>query len=194
VDANDSNDSTETSVHGLIDELRAGHISRRHFIEGLTALGISGAATALIVAHSSQHPTTPAAEKIHYQLHDQHITRQTSGNTNAMVGDYAEDAVVEDPLFNKPFIGKEAIATRYAAEVASVPDRSLTITNRTLKDNQLIVEWTASGTHVAPFLGIGGNGKGFSINGVTVVSRRDGKIIRESHFFNTQQLLRQIEG
>jgi steroid delta-isomerase-like uncharacterized protein len=83
---------------------------------------------------------------------------------------------------------------RYAAEVASVPDRSLTITNRTLQDNQLIVEWRASGTHVAPFLGIGGNGKRFSIDGVTVVSRRDGKITRESHFFNTQQLLQQIEG
>jgi hypothetical protein len=27
-----------------------------------------------------------------------------------------------------------------------------------------------------------------------VVSRRDGKIVRESHFFNTQDLLRQIEG
>ena len=190
----DTDDSAKTSVHGLIDELRAGHISRRHLLEGLAALGVSGAAAALIAAHNGQHPTTPAAEKMHYQLHDQHIARQTAGNTNAMVGDYAEDAMVEDPLFNQPFVGKEAIARRYAAEVASVPDRSLTITNRTLQDNELIVEWTASGTHVAPFLGIGGNGKGFSINGVTVVSRRDGKIVRESHFFNTQQLLSQIEG
>jgi steroid delta-isomerase-like uncharacterized protein len=189
----DTNDSTEKSVHELIDELRAGHISRRQVLAGLTALGISGAAAAIIVAHSNQHPITPAAEKIHYQLHDQHITRQHAGNTNAMMGDYAADAIVEDPLFPQPFVGTEAIAARYAAEVASVPDRSLTITNRTLQDNQLIVEWTAVGTHAAPFLGIGGNGKRFSINGVTVVSRRDGKIVRESHFFNTQQLLHQIE-
>jgi steroid delta-isomerase-like uncharacterized protein len=190
----ESNERANTSIHGLIDELRAGHISRRHLLEGLAALGVSGAAAALIVAHQSQHPSTPSAEKMHYQLHDQHITRQTAGNTNAMVGDYAEDALVEDPLFSAPFVGTEAIARRYAAEVASVPDRSLTITHRTLQENQLIVEWTATGTHVAPFLGIGGNGKRFRINGVTVVSRRDGKIVRESHFFNTQDLLRQIEG
>lgn len=190
----ESNERANTSIHGLIDELRAGHISRRHLLEGLAALGVSGAAAALIVAHQRPHPSTPSAEKMHYQLHDQHITRQTAGNTHAMVGDYAEDALVEDPLFSAPFLGTEAIARRYAAEVASVPDRSLTITHRTLQENQLIVEWTATGTHVAPFLGIGGNGKRFSINGVTVVSRREGKIVRESHFFNTQDLLRQIEG
>ena len=189
-----SNERRTPSIHDLLDELRAGHISRRHLLEGLTALGVSGAAAALIVAHHNQHPSTPSAEKMHYQLHDQHITRQTAGNTNAMVGDYAQDAVVEDPLFSAPFVGTEAIARRYAAEVASVPDRSLTITHRTLQDHQLIVEWTAMGTHAAPFLGIGGNGKRFSITGVTVVSRRDGKIVRESHFFNTQDLLRQIEG
>jgi steroid delta-isomerase-like uncharacterized protein len=111
-----------------------------------------------------------------------------------MVSDYAEDAVVEDQLFKEAFVGQEAIAERYAAEVASVPDRSLTITSRTLRDNQLVVEWRATGTHVTPFLGVGGNGKPFSIVGVTVVERRAGKIIRETHFFDTQDLLRQIEG
>ncbi len=189
----ETNDGTEKTVHGLIDELRAGHISRRHLLEGLGALGITGAAAALIAAHSQQ-AASPRAERLHFQLHDQHITRQTAGNTHAMVSDYAEDAMVEDPLFDQPFVGKEAIARRYAAEVASVPDRSLSISSRTLQGNELIVEWTATGTHVTPFLGVGGNGKRFTIHGVTVVVRRDGKIIRESHFFNTQQLLEQIEG
>ncbi len=184
--------SNEKSVHGLIDELRAGHISRRHFVEGLTALGVTGAAAALIIAHDHSQ-ASPHVEKVHYQLHDQHVTHQVTGDTNAMVADYDEDAVVEDPLFSEPFVGKEAIARRYAAEVASVPDRSLTITNRTLQDSTLVVEWTATGTHAAPFLGIGGNGKRFTIDGVTVVTRSAGKIVRESHYFNTHELLAQIE-
>jgi steroid delta-isomerase-like uncharacterized protein len=188
-----TNDPNEKTIHGLIDELRAGHISRRHLFEGLAALGVTGAAAALIVAHSHS-PASPHAEKLHFQLHDQHISRQTAGNTNAMVSDYAQDAVVEDPLFKEAFVGQEAIARRYAAEVASVPDRSLNITDRMLRGDQLVVEWEATGTHVAPFLGVGGNGKRFSIHGVTVVERQAGKIVRESHFFDTQELLRQIEG
>jgi hypothetical protein len=43
-------------------------------------------------------------------------------------------------------------------------------------------------------LGVGGNGKRFSVHGVTVVERQAGKIVRESHFFDTKELLRQIEG
>jgi steroid delta-isomerase-like uncharacterized protein len=189
-----TNGETSKTIHELLDELRAGHISRRHLLEGLAALGITGAAAALIVAHSQPHHAAPREERMHFQLHDQHIAKQTAGNTNNMMSDYADDAIVEDPLFAQPFVGKDAIARRYAAEVASVPDRSLTITNRVVQGDQLVVEWVASGTHAAPFLGIGGNGKRYTINGVTIVSRRNGKIVRESHFFDTEALLRQIEG
>lgn len=127
------------------------------------------------------------------RLHDQHLARQVGGDIASMAADYADDAVVHDPLFAEPFSGREAIAQRYAAEVASVPDRTLRVLNRTLSGDELVVEWEATGTHVNSFLGFGGKGNTYTLHGVTTVVRRDGKIVRESHFYDADELLRQIE-
>jgi steroid delta-isomerase-like uncharacterized protein len=180
-------------VEELVEAVRAGRLSRRQFIVGLTGLGVSGVAAATVLRSVNQHHTTPPLQHPHLKLHDQHITRQTQGDVGAMMSDYADHAVVDDPLFSEPFRGKAAIAQRYTAEVASAPDRTLRINNRTLVGNQLVVEWQASGTHTGDFLGVGGNGQPFTINGVTVVTRQDGKIVRESHYYDTALLRRQIE-
>ena len=180
------------SVRELVEALRSGKLTRRELMVGLSALGLTAAGTAAIVAVATR-PSALAPEH-HLQLHDQHITKQMKGDVPHMMGDYAENAVVDDPLFAQPFVGREAIAARYAAEVASVPDRSLRIVNRTISGDQLIVEWEATGTHQTPFLGIGGNGQAYRLTGVTVVTRRDGLIVRESHYFDTAHLRGQIEG
>lgn len=183
---------TPTSVEELITSARAGKLSRRRLIAGLTALGLTsgGAAT---VAAALTHRATPAAQRAHLKLHDEHVARQVRGDVPSMMADYHDDAVVEDPLFDQPFVGKDAITRRHAAEVASVPDRQLTILHRVMNGDQLIVEWQASGTHAADYLGFGGTGNRFRINGVTVVTRRDGKITRESHYFDAADLRRQVE-
>ena len=181
-------------VEELVEAVRAGRLSRRKFIVGLTGLGMSGVAAATVLRSVTQHhTTTPAVQHPHLKLHDQHITRQTQGDVGAMMSDYADHAVVDDPLFAAAFIGKAAIAERYAAEVASVPDRALRVINRTVVGGQLVVEWVASGTHTADFLGFGGTGRPFTISGVTVVTRQDGKIVRESHYYDTAHLRRQVE-
>jgi steroid delta-isomerase-like uncharacterized protein len=175
-----------------IDAVRSGKVSRRTFIAGLTGLGVSAAAAATIWA-STERRTTSTHHQIQLKLHDQHVTRQTQGDVNSMMADYAPDAVVEDPLFDAPFVGRHAIAERYAAEVASVPDRALRITNRTVTGNQLIAEWEATGTHQGNFLGFGGTGRPFTLHGVTVVTRRGGLIVREAHYYDTAELRRQVE-
>jgi steroid delta-isomerase-like uncharacterized protein len=91
-------------------------------------------------------------------------------------------------------MGKGAIAERYAAEVASVPDRTLRVLRRAMSGGQLIVEWEAIGTHQADFLGFGGTGRRYTLHGVTVVTRQDGKIVRESHYYDAADLRRQVEG
>jgi steroid delta-isomerase-like uncharacterized protein len=111
----------------------------------------------------------------------------------SMAADYAEDAVVYDPLFEQPFSGRESIARRYAAEVASVPDRTLRVLDRRMVGNELVVEWEATGTHASSFLGFGGKGNAYTLRGVTTVVRRNGKIVRESHYYDADELLRQIE-
>ena len=182
------------SVGQLVEAVRAGRLSRRQLIAALTALGVTGAGAVAIAAVA--HGSAPGAteQRQHLLRHDQHIAHQTHGNVKPMMQDYANDAVVEDPLFSEPFVGLQAIERRFAAEVASVPDRALTITNRFFAGEQLIVEWIATGTHAYSFLGFGGTGRTYHLTGVTVVTRRDGKIVREAHYFDVADLRRQVEG
>jgi steroid delta-isomerase-like uncharacterized protein len=183
------------SVEEWVAFLRQGKLTRRQVMLGLTALGVTGTGAAAVLAatHHVQQGT-PAQIQQHLQRHDQHISRQMQGELEPMMRDYAEQAVVEDPLFAVPFVGRAAIAARYAAEVASVPDRTLEITNRVVAGGQLIVEWVARGTHTASFLGVGGTGGTYRISGVTVVTRgADGRIERESHYYDAADLRRQIE-
>ena len=181
----------QPTVRKLIDSARAGKVSRRKLLTGLAALGLTGAGATAVLAVT--HHTAPN-QRIHLQLHDQHVVRQTQGDVGGMMSDYAHNAVVDDPLFDKAFIGLDAIAARYASEVASVPDRVLRIVSRSVTGNTVIVEWEAAGTHMASFLGFGGTGRRYQINGVTVVTRRNGLIVRESHFYDVGDLRRQIVG
>lgn len=188
-----TNSSERKSVRELVEALRQGKLSRRELVVGLTALGITGAGVAAIVAAVTHAGTAATPQHIHLQQHDQHIAHQTQGDVSGHMADYAEHAIVDDPLFAQPFAGIHAITQRFVAEVASVPDRKLTILNRVVSGNQLIVEWEAAGTHVASFLGFGGSGRTYRLNGVTVVTRENGKIVRESHYYDTAALLQQIE-
>lgn len=183
------------SIHTMIEQLRNGGLSRREFIAGLTALGMTAAGAATVVATVTRRPQKAVtAEAINFDLHEEHVARQLAGDAPMMLDDYAPDATVDDPLFDEPFVGKEAIARRYMAEVASVPDRQLKILNRTMSGDQLIVEWEATGTHSGDFLGFGGTGRQYTLRGTTVVVRRAGKIVRESHFYDVDSLHRQVYG
>jgi steroid delta-isomerase-like uncharacterized protein len=188
-----TNAGERKSVRELVEALRQGKLSRRELVVGLTALGLTGAGIAAVVAAATHTGAAATPQHIQLQQHDQHVTQQTQGDVSGHMADYAEHAIVDDPLFAQPFAGIHAITQRFVAEVASVPDRSLRILNRVVSGNQLIVEWEAAGTHAASFLGIGGSGRAYRITGVTVVTREQGKIVRESHYYDTVALRQQID-
>lgn len=185
-----------TNIAEMIAALRAGRLSRRAFVAGLTALGVTAAGAAVIAASALRRAPAHAAPATHdpVQQHHQHLTSQVQGDVTGHMADYADHAVVDDPLFSAPFAGKTAIAERFAAEIASVPDRAITVLKRTQVGSQLVVEWEARGTHSASYFGIGGLGRAYVLRGTTLVTRgADGKIVRESHFFDADALRRQID-
>lgn len=181
------------TVQDLLNGARRGKVSRRKLIIGLTGLGVTSAGAGIVAAARYRSAAAAPQHAEHLKLHDQHVANQVQGDVNTMMADYADNAIVEDPLFDQPFVGKAAIARRYAAEVASVPDRTLHITNRVVNGDTLIVEWQAKGTHVTSFLGFGGTGRSYVLSGVTIVTRNGGKIVRESHYYSAADFRRQVE-
>jgi steroid delta-isomerase-like uncharacterized protein len=190
----------ECTIPEMVDDVRAGKIQRRQFMKRLTLMGISAAGVGAIVAAtaSRQFASQPVPQGNlqdavdHMQRHDEHLANQSQGNLDQLQYDYAEHAVVEDSMYSHPFVGRDAILARKSAGMAAMPGLKISVTNRVVHGNQLTVEWVASGTHTGNYPGLPSTGRTFSIPGVTVVVRHDGKIVRESLYYDMGEVQRQL--
>jgi steroid delta-isomerase-like uncharacterized protein len=186
----------ENTIPELVDAFRNKRLSRRQFVRTLSTMGISAIGISAIMAASSgpvdSKPIQHEDATMHLQRHDQHIMHQAQGNTSALHNDYAEDAIVEDSMYDRPFVGRTTIMARKNVIIAAASDSIIHVTNRTVHDDQVSVEWVATGIHTGDLPGLPASGRSFSIHGVTVVIRRDGKIVRESLYYDVAELRRQL--
>jgi steroid delta-isomerase-like uncharacterized protein len=189
----------ENTIPEMVDEVREGKMERRQFIKRLTIMGVSAAGVGAIVAAaaSRQFATKPVSPgnshgTDHMQRHDEHLAHQSQGNLDQLHHDYAEHAVVEDSMYPHPFIGRAAIIARKSSGMAAIPGLKIIVTNRIVHGDQLTVEWIATGTHSADYPGLAATGRSFSIPGVTVVVRHDGKIVRESLYYDMEEVRSQL--
>jgi len=190
----------EYTIPEMVDEVREGKMQRRQFMKQLTIMGVSAAGVGAIVAAaaSRQFATKPVPQENlqdavdHMQRHDEHLANQSQGNVDQLYNDYAEHAVVEDSMYPHPFVGRVAIMSRKSAGMAAIPGLNIAVTNRIVHGNQLTVEWVASGAHSGDYPGLVASGRSFSIPGVTVVVRQKGKIVRESLYYDMNEVRRQL--
>jgi steroid delta-isomerase-like uncharacterized protein len=190
----------QQTIPQMVDEVRAGKMPRRNFIKALTAMGISAAGVGAIVATVSSRSFSAAHNEIHahehaaqhIQRHQEHIAHQNGSNADALNNDYAEDAVVEDSMHSEPFVGRAAIMRRKNMIFAAASEGKITVTNRIVHGNQVTAEWIAEGIHSGDLPGLPASGRSFSLQGVTVVVRHNGKIVREALYYNVAELRRQL--
>jgi steroid delta-isomerase-like uncharacterized protein len=190
----------ESTIPEMVDDVRAGKMDRRTLIKNLTLMGISAAGTGAIAAVAARqiasnfthYVTGDSNAHQHLQQHDQHLLDQVTGNIQQLQHDYHENAIVEDSMYPHPFVSREAIMARKSAGFAAMPDLKITVTNRIVQGDQLTVEWVASGTHTSDYPGLSATGRTFSIPGVTVVVRQNGKIVRESLYYDMAEVGRQL--
>ncbi|GAC1398498.1 MAG: hypothetical protein NVSMB49_06680 [Ktedonobacteraceae bacterium] len=194
-------EQTGTTIPEMVDDVRAGKMPRRNFMKALTAMGVTAAGAGVIttvaaspaftkkpqvVTHADEH----AARNL--QLHDQHLSLQNQGDIQQLKHDYAHDAIVEDSMSEKAFVGHAAILARKGSSIAAIPDLQIAVTNRVAQGAQVMIEWLATGTHNGDLFGLAASGRQFSIRGVTVVVRKDDKIAREALYYDVAEVRRQL--
>jgi steroid delta-isomerase-like uncharacterized protein len=190
----------ENTIPSMVDHVREGKMPRRHLIRVLTALGLSAGGISAIVASTIQKgetrpdmPVNTAADPAtHLELHDQHIQYQGKGHTKALHQDYAEHAIVEDPMYPAPLVGRAAILARKTLGFAAVTDAQITILQRIANGNQVTVEWQATGLHTGDLPDLPATNRPYILHGVTVVIRQDGQIVRESLYYDMADLQKQL--
>jgi steroid delta-isomerase-like uncharacterized protein len=120
------------------------------------------------------------------------IGSRQAQHLQALLDDYAENAVVEDPLFAEPFVGRQAIAQRKQAEMQSMSGVTIDVVHRFSHQDQLVAEWIVRGTHEGDFMGFAGTGRRIEIRGMTVVTRKAGKVTKESLYYDVADVRRQL--
>lgn len=207
------------TVEELVETTRKGGLSRRRFIAAVTAAGATAGGAGILFAatRGSQHsaPSGGASTRENVDLHDQHLQRQASrpgaanphappstgpssssgsheSHAKSIVADYHPDAVIEDMMHEDPIVGHDAIYARKYAELTSIADPTIKVKNRFAYGDQVVAEWEVSGTHVGDYLGFAASNREFNIAGITVVTRREGKIVKESLYYDVEELTAQL--
>jgi steroid delta-isomerase-like uncharacterized protein len=190
---------TET-IPQMVDDVRAGKISRRKLITALAAIGLSATGIS-VLAEATSHAQRAAHVPVksnkqeseqNLHLHDRHLAHQVQNDTHALQHDYADNAIVEDSMYDRPFIGRDAIMVRKGTGMAAITDLKINVTNRVAQAHQVTVEWIATGTHTGDFPNLPATGRTFAFSGVTVVVRNEGKIVRESIYYDMKEVYRQL--
>ncbi len=189
----------EELIYQLIEQVRQGYLPRRRFMRmlarmGISAVGVGAISSAILSSSAVPLVVTNADERESHNLHlhDQHLQYQSQGQSNKLSQDYAENALVEDSMYDTPLIGRAAIMTHKEERMGAVSNAQINVTNRVARSEQVIVEWVATGTHSGDLYGMPATNRPYCLHGVTVVIRRDGKIVRESLYYNPQELRRQL--
>ena len=187
-------------IYQKVDEVRVGKLPRRRFAKMLAKFGLSTASVGAVIAVATTPatPTSPTNKHVdtnetqNIQLHDQHLSHQTQGDAHTLAHDYAEHAIVEDSMHAEPLIGRDAIMQHKGERMAAVSGASISVTNRIARGEQVVVEWTATGVHSGNLHGLAATGRTYTLKGVTVVLRHNGKIVRESIYYDAAELNRQL--
>src|SRR5215467_15625950 len=137
----------EYTLPQMVDEVRSGKMERRAFMKKLTTMGITTVGISAIVASISSSSTSQTTALTnnhasqHLEHHDNHLRHQARGNLHALNHDYAENAIVEDSMYEKPFVGRAAIMERKNVITSAASEAHITITNRIVTGNQVTAEW-----------------------------------------------------
>lgn len=105
---------------------------------------------------------------------------------------FATDGVYEDVPPRRTYRGPEEIKGFLTAIWGWAPDIEFEVTSVAVAEDRAVVEWVMTGTQTSPIGPIPASGNEFSVRGASVIELRDGKILRNSDYYDLSSLLTQL--
>jgi steroid delta-isomerase-like uncharacterized protein len=123
---------------------------------------------------------------------DEWAAAWSSHDPERVVSLFDEDCVFEDVTFGVVARGKKELRAFAQGVFAGIPDFKIELTSRFMAGGAAGVEWVMSGTHKGDFPGMPATGKRFSIRGATILELAEGKIRRDSDYWDAASVMRQV--
>jgi steroid delta-isomerase-like uncharacterized protein len=116
----------------------------------------------------------------------------TVHDTEKILALCTDDCVYEDVTMGVVNRGKAELKGFVAAIFGAIPDFEMKLISGFTAGNWGGAEWSMSGTHKGNLPGLPATGKRFSVRGSSICELRDGKIKRNSDYWDMVTLLKQI--
>ena len=126
------------------------------------------------------------------RLYQDYVAAWLSHDTEAILRFFADDGVYEDVALATISRSKAQIREFVQASLTAIPDLGIEPKQVFATADRLCSEWTMSGTHTGSFPGLPGTGKRFSVEVASVLEWQDGKIRRNTDYWNLASFLQQV--
>jgi len=123
-----------------------------------------------------------------------HFEAMVKHDLKAIASGYADTAKVYSPNWEGPKIGSAGLTEVYKRYFSSTPDLSYKINHIITAGNEVIVEYTQSGTLSNPESGTPDymKGKKYTLNCCAVFTLKNNQIVSETNYFDQVAFLRQV--
>ena len=130
------------------------------------------------------------------ELIDRYNAAWNDHDVEAIVSMHTEDSVFENHTTGDVNIGKDAIAQAITGIFGVFPDLSFEARSQYVRDDLVVQEWTARGTHQGPMtrsgMTIEPTGRTVEYRGMDIIPIRDGLVARKDVYSDGVTLLRQL--
>ena len=104
----------------------------------------------------------------------------------------SEKCNIHDPVFPSLPAGAESMKRHINTCRTGFPDLKFTIEDTIAERNEVVLHWTASGTHKGSFLGLAPTNKKATVSGTSIFRIDDGKITEQWADWNLMTLMEQL--
>lgn len=133
------------------------------------------------------------SKEAHKLLFNRYFSEGTNkGDLSVVEEAFASDYAHHDPAALDVIVGLEGVKGHINTLRAAFPDLAFHVQSMVAEDDELVVRWTATGTHGGNYFGIPATNKPFSITGMNHWRIKDGKAIEGWVSRDDMGLMRQL--
>jgi steroid delta-isomerase-like uncharacterized protein len=114
------------------------------------------------------------------------------GDIEGVLAYYDDDITWNNVALEEVYEGKAAVGQFLTRLFTAIPDLKFSVSYRIVRGDNVAVQWMIRGTHLGTFMGIPPTGRTLEIVGVSMLTLRDGKFLRDDFYFDIGAVMRQM--
>ena len=121
-------------------------------------------------------------------VHDYWNSRDVEG----VLAFYDDDITWVNVALEETYAGKAEVRAFLDELFTALPDLNFSADYALARGDEVAERWTVRGTHRATFMGVPATGRPFEMTGVSLITMREGKFLRDEFYSDGGAVLRQL--